>query len=292
MDVRQLRYFLAIAEEGNISKAAERQHIAQPPLSRQLKLLEEELGVTLAERSTRKIQITDAGRILQHRAKQILELMDTTVQELKDFNEGLLGTLSIGAIASCVDTLLPARILGFHQKYPGINFQIRECSTDEILELIKSGVIEIGIIRSPFNLGQYESICLPEEPMVAAVSNASYWDRHGQHMQLDELANKPLLVHRRYERMILDACQQAGFEPRILCKIDDTKSILTWAHTGMGIAIIPKDWIDLAPGMTLEYREIDELSLKTRTAIIWLKNRRLSSAARHFVEIFEAELKA
>jgi DNA-binding transcriptional LysR family regulator len=149
---------------------------------------------------------------------------------------------------------------------------------------------EIGIIRSPFNPGQYESISLPEQPMVAAASDGSYWDRQEQHMQLAELANKPLLVHRRYERMILNACLKAGFEPGILCKIDDTKSILTWAHTGMGIAIIPGDWIDLTPGIILKYRAIDELSLKTRTVIIWLKNRRLSPAARHFVEIFEAEL--
>ncbi|MFC6605123.1 LysR family transcriptional regulator [Ectobacillus funiculus] len=88
LDIKQLAYFLAIAEEGNITKAAERLHIAQPPLSQQLKLLEEELGVVLMERSTRKIQITDAGRLLQNRAKQIIELMEKNNKGIQRFERG------------------------------------------------------------------------------------------------------------------------------------------------------------------------------------------------------------
>lgn len=167
MDLRQLAYFLAIAEEGNITRASARLHMAQPPLSQQLKLLEEEFGVVLIERNTRKIQITDAGRLLQNRAKQILELTEKTAKELKDLKEGLQGTLSIGTIASAGETLLPLKIQSFHEKYPGVEFHIRESGTFEILELIKGGVVEIGVIRTPFIQDTFEHINLPDEPMVA-----------------------------------------------------------------------------------------------------------------------------
>lgn len=286
MDIRQLSYFVAIVEEGSITKASERLHIAQPPLSQQLKLLEDELGTKLIERNTRKIQITDAGKMLWHRAKQILELMETTTKELKDFSEGLQGNLSIGTIASAGDTLLPDRIYSFHKKYPEVNFQIRESGTDEILELLKTGVIEIGIIRTPLNSELFESILLPEESMVAAAYGYKYWREEQKSISLKELENKPLLVHNRYEKMIVEACLRDGFEPRMLGKIDDTRSILLWADTGMGVAIVPKDWIDLIESTNLKYIEINETALTTRNAIIWMKNRYISSAARHFLETF------
>lgn len=115
MDIKQLTYFLTIAEEKSITKASEKLHIAQPHLSQQLKLLEEELNVKLIERTTRKFQVTDAGKRLWHRSKQIIELMESTVKELKDFNEGMEGTLSIGTISSAGDILLPQRIYSFNK---------------------------------------------------------------------------------------------------------------------------------------------------------------------------------
>lgn len=286
MDNKQLTYFLAIVEYENITKAAEKLHIAQPYLSQQLKLLEEELGVKLVDRTTRKIQITDAGEMLKHRALQILQLTETTIKELRDFNEGFRGTLTIGTIASSGDMLLPKHIDNFHKKYPRINFEIRECSTHDILELLKSGIIEIGIIRSPSNLDIFESIYLGNEPMVAASCDESIWSGNQKYISIKELENKPLLAHRRFEKMITEVCEKSGFQPRILCKIEDTRSILLLAKTGMGIAIIPKDWIDLVPNANLKYREIDEPTLVTRTAIIWMKNRYLSSPARNFLESF------
>lgn len=287
MDLRQLAYFLAIAEEGTITKASERLHIAQPPLSQQLKLLEEELGVLLIERNTRKIQITDAGRLLQNRAKQILELTEKTAKELKDLKEGLQGTLSIGTISSAGEMLLPLKIQRFHEKYPNVDFHIRESGTFEILELIKSGIVEIGLIRTPFNQDIFEHINLPDEPMVAGALGDLFWDGRSGCMDLAELESKPLLMHNRYTSNIKKACRKAGFEPNIICTLDDTRFMLNWANTGMGIAIIPRDMSGLVPDAKLIYREIKEASLFTRTVIIWMKNRYLSAPARHFLEEFK-----
>ena len=261
--------------------------MSQPPLSQQLKLLEYELGVMLVERSTRKIQLTDTGKILKHRAEQMIGLMETTVKELKDINEGIQGTLSIGTVSSSGATLLPERIRSFHEKYPGINFQIWEGDTYRILDLLNSGVIEIGIIRNPFNSEIFEWICLPNEPMVAA-SSSLHWDEDQNSISLTELINKPLVVDRRFEKIIVSACQKAGFEPRILCRSDDVRSILLWANTGIGVAIVPKAAVGLIPSTNLKYKEINEPSLETKTAVIWMKNRYLSSASRHFLESFKA----
>ncbi len=291
LDIKSLTYFRTIVDEGNITKAAEKLHMAQPPLSNSLKLLEEELGVKLLERNTRKLQVTDAGRILYRRCDQMLELMDTTIKELRDLNEGLEGTLSIGIISACSNTILPSKIHAFNLKYPKINFDIRETGSDNIIELLERGVIEIGIIRSPYNLETFESILLPDEPMVAVAKDNYLNHINTESILLTELADKPLLIHRRYERMILETCRKAGFEPRILGKIEDTSSILLWAYTGIGVAIIPKDWINLVPNTNLKYKEINEPSLITRTAILWMKDRHLSRVARNFIKTFSEQTK-
>lgn len=285
MDIRQLRYFLAIAEEQNITKAAEKLHIAQPPLSQQLKLLEEELGVRLIERSTRKIQLTDTGKKLRNRAEQIIKLMETTVRELKDINAGIQGTLSIGSVPSSGAALLPERIRSFYEKYPNIDFQIWDGDTLRILDLLSNGIIEIGIIRAPFNSEVFESICLSKEPMIA-VSNNLHWPQEQEYIKITDLVNKPLIIDRRFEAGIVKACYQENFEPKIICRGDDVRSILLWASTGIGIAIVPKTAIGLFLNTNLNYKEIRLESIETQTAVIWMKGRYLSSVARHFLETF------
>ncbi|MGG0586477.1 LysR family transcriptional regulator [Priestia megaterium] len=288
MDIKQLIYFLTIAEEGNISKAADRLHMAQPPLSQQLKLLEEELGVILFERNTRRMQITDAGQLLQNRAQQIIDLMEKTSKELNDLKEGSQGLLSIGTISSAGETLVPIMVQNFHKVYPGVDFRIKESSTFEILELVKRGVVEIGVIRTPFNLEAFDYISLPEEPMMAAALD-SLVDTNKTFLNLDELKGKPLLFHNRYANNIEEACKKSGFEPKVKCRIDDTRTMLNWASDGMGIALIPRDMMALIPDSNLHLIEIKEETLATKIIVIWRKNHYLSTPARNFLEFFKSK---
>lgn len=281
-----MSYFLTIVEEGNLTKAADKLHLAQPYLSQLLKLLENELGVKLIERTTRRFQVTEAGKMLTYRAKQILDLSEKTIKELKEFNKGNKGTLSIGCVSSVIETFLTKRIYDFNKSYPNINFEIRQCSTDEILGLLKRGIVEIGIVRSPLNLDIFESICLPLEPMVAVSSNQVNLNNAENYISLKELADKPLLVNRKFEKNIANLFYKMGFKPRILCSIEDTRPILLLAELGMGIAIVPRDWTNLIPSTNLKIIEIHELPLNTGTIIAWMKNRYLSSVARHFLESF------
>lgn len=290
MDIRQLRYFLTIAEEGSITKAAEKLHIAQPPLSQQLKLLEDELDIKLIERNTRKIQITDAGRILQHRSKQILELTENTEKEIKNLKQGFKGVLSLGTVPSSSTTILLKKLNEFHNKYPHINFKIRESNTGEILKSLSVGTIEVGVILTPFNSEKFESMLLSSEPMIAAFKPDNYFINNQKNsIILNDLINKPLIIDHKFKDMLISTCHQAGFEPTILCENEDARSVLLWAHTEIGIGILPKSAANLIPGLNLKYLEIDELSLKTRPAVVWVKNRYLSDVAKNFIEMFKAD---
>lgn len=286
MDIKQLDYFLKITEEMSITRAAERLHIAQPHLSQQLKLLEDELGVKLVERNTRHLQITEAGLILQRRAAQIMELKDATNRELSDFKKGLNGMLSIGTISTAGNTLLKERICQFHENYPGVSFQIREGGTYNILELLKTGVVEIGIIRTPIAAEGFNMIDLPDEPMVAATGGSTYWYSERKDLTIADLADVPLLIVPRYESVIVESCNKAGFNPRIICESDDAGLILQWAKSGMGVAVIPMTWLNIIPNLELQHFVLNEAELVTRTAIIWVKKKYLSPVAKHFLGLF------
>lgn len=287
MDIRQLTYFIAIAEEKNISRAAEKLHIAQPPLSQQLKMLEDELGVKLIERSTRKLEITDVGQALQHKAKQILELVDATVREVKDIDKGLQGILSIGSIASFGSTYLPKIMTDFHKTYPNVNFHVVDEDTEKIIELLTNGIIDIGIVRTPVNHEIFESLDLPDDPMVAIDNNM---ESSSEFIDLINLKNKFLIVQRRYEKLIVDLCREKGFEPKILCRSNDVRTILLWADMGLGTAILPKICTGLINNKDLSYKELINPSIKIGTAAIWIKKRYLSTVSQHYLNIFKSHV--
>lgn len=286
MDIRRLKYFVTICEEGNISKAAKKLHIAQPPLSQQLKLLEDELGTKLFERDTRNIKITDAGKTLLYKSKQILELMDSTIKEVRDVNDGLTGKLSIGTVSSAGATILPQLISNFHNKFPHISFEIIDEDTPKITELLTNGLIDIGIIRTPYNLDGFQSISLTDDPMIV-ISKKVYWNDNTKSLYLKDLSGVPLLVQRRYEQDIISLCNQAGFEPNIICRSNDVRTIILWSISDMGLAIVPKNCIHLIPNTNLFYKELNEPSLRVGTSIIWSDKRYNSSATRHFIECLD-----
>ncbi len=292
MDIRQIKYFLAIAEEGSISRAAEKLYISQPPLSQQLKALEEELGVMLFERTTRSLEITEAGRTFRDRALQIVDLMNSTIKEVRDSVSEMQGSLSVGFVASSGAALLPHRIPDFNRKYPEVTFQVREGSTHRILDLLNNGIIEVGIVRTPFNLENYEYVELPGEGMVAIATERYLEGAKNKKLKLTELEGLPLVIDKRFEKLIIGACQHAGFIPKVLCEGEDSRSLLGWASSGMGVAVVPRSAGDLLPASGIVIREIDSSSLNTKTLVTWVRNRALSKVAQEFIETFKGEEQA
>lgn len=283
-----MKYFLAIAEEGSINAAAKRLHIAQPPLSRQMQQLEAELGVKLFERGKRRVQLTEAGYLLHNRAEQFLGQLENTVSEMREFNAGHCGVLSIGTVTSSGATILPEVVRVFRAAFPGVGFQLWEGETNRIIELLNKGSIEIGLVRFPFDADCYESIKLPNEPLVAAIhkTRKEYLRRNTDGLNLAELAGAPLLIHRKYESLIARHCEQAGFAPEFVCMSDDVMPILAWADADIGIAIVPRAAIGLIPSTNLCYKTITQPLIETTAAVIWMRNRYLSAAARNFLKMF------
>lgn len=290
MDVKDMSCFLAVVEEGSINAASKRLHIAQPPLSRQMKQLEEKLGVKLFERGNRKVRLTEAGSLLKHRAAQLLGQIDNTVKELREFDAGTCGTLSIGTVTSAGATILPGVVRAFRDKFPGVRFQLWEGETERIIELLNRGSVEIGIARFSFESAMYQSIKLPNEPLVAAINknHTAWFEGDNECIRLRELAGKPLLIHRKYEASIIEHCEQCGFTPEIVCMSDDVMPILAWADADIGVAVVPRSAVGLIPSVNLAYRIIADPCLETTSAVIWLRDRYLSAAAENFLALFTA----
>lgn len=290
VDLKQLRYFLAIAEEGQITAAARRLHMEQPPLSYQLRLLEKELGVRLVERGARHIRLTGAGELLRQRASQILSLADSAKKEVMDYGKEMSGVLSIGTISSSGGIVPNRGMLAFRKNYPNIRFEIHEGNTFAVLDMLEKGIIEIGVVRTPFrsrsglNL-RYAAL----DPMVAAMPEKYRCGETGRPIRLRELEGRPLILYRRLESLIYEAFARAGVEPFFCCKNDDARTALLWARAGMGIAIVPKSALLTVGAGNLTVREIECRELRTRMAVIWQKQRYLSSLGRKFIEFFPKE---
>ena len=288
MDIRQLLYFTTIAEEGSISAAAKKLHLSQPPLSYQMKLLEEELHLPLIERSARGIALTEAGRVLYKRAQGILELSDLTRKEMLAMASGFTGTLHIGSVSSSGAALLGWRIPAFHQKYPQIGFAIHEGNTFELMEMLESGLIELAIGRTPFHNDQLNCLYLSPEPLIAAGA-ASFFPAgmpSGQPISLELLGHAPVILYRRFEKILLSLCEQKGITPQVFCIADDARTTLMWAEAGLGVAVVPQSAYRIMPHHNMVYGELSEEDLHTRIAAVCKKGCSLSWAAQQFLEIF------
>lgn len=288
MDIRQLLYFTTIAEEGSISAAAKKLHLSQPPLSYQMKLLEEELHLPLIERSARGIELTEAGQVLYKRAQGILELSELTRKEMLAMASGFTGTLHIGTVSSSGASLLGWRIPAFHQKYPQIGFAIHEGNTFELMEMLESGLIELAIVRTPFHNDQLNCLYLSPEPMIAAGA-ASFFPAgmpSGQPISLELLGHAPVILYRRFEKILLSLCEQKGITPQVFCIADDARTTLMWAEAGLGVAVVPQSAYRIMPHHNMVYGELSEEDLHTRIAAVCKKGCSLSWAAQQFLEIF------
>lgn len=285
MDIRDMRYFYAIAEEGNISNASKRLNIAQPAVSRQMKQLEDNLGVQLFERGSRRIKLTEAGQLMRERVEQILELVEGTMNEITELNSGAVGTISIGTVTTSGAILLPNLINRFHDLYPNVTFQLWEGDGFRILELLDKGIIEVGIIRAPFDSDIYESITLPDEPLVIAMKQDCNCGEDPKNIRLIELANQPLIVPIRWKPMFVEWCTKAGFKPNIVCLCDGIIMNILWAKRGIGMALVPKSTEGLIADSALTYKTIVEPTVSTQTVIVWLRNRRLSASSKHFLNL-------
>ena len=286
MDIKDMRAFYAIVEEGNISHAAQRLDIAQPALSRQMKRLETSLGVQLFERGSRRIRLTDAGRVMYTRVEHILGMVDGTVREITEIGSGIAGSIRLGTITTSGALLLPELISEFHSRYPNVTYQIWEAEGARILELLDNRVIEIGITRTQVDSKVYESIVLPNEPLVLIMNKEQEIGAASDKVELKELKDQPIIIPLRWQSVFIANCRKLGFGPNIVCVSDSIVQDLLLAKMGMGMALLPVSSKTLLTDGNLIYKKLIEPEMSTHTVIAWLKNRTLSSSSEHLIRLF------
>lgn len=286
MEIKDMRAFYAIVEEGNISHAAQRLDIAQPALSRQMKRLETSLGVQLFERGSRRIRLTDAGRVLYSRVEHILGMVDGTVREITEIGSGIAGSIQLGTITTSGALLLPELISEFHRRYPQVTYQIWEAEGARILELLDNRVIEIAITRTQVDSKVYESIVLPNEPLVVVMNKDQVIGASDSEVCMEELRDMPIIIPLRWQSLFIANCRKLGFDPHILCVSDSIVQDLLLVKRGMGAAILPVSSRTLLTDGNLHYKKLVSPEMSTHTVIAWLKNRTLSSSSEHFIKLF------
>ena len=286
MGLKDMRAFFTIVEEGNISHAAQRLGIAQPALSRQMKRLEEKLDVKLFERGSRRIRLTEAGRLLYDRVENILGMVDGTVREITEIGTGSKGSIRIGTITTSGAMILPELISEFHQSYPDITFEIWEAEGARILELLDSRLIEIAITRTQVDNLSYELLVLPNEPLVMVMNKNFAFGENEDTVKFMELKNQPLMIPLRWKSIFEENCRKAGFEPNIFCVSDSIVQDLLMVKMNLGAAMIPISSQKLLTDGDLIYKRIVQPEMKTHTVVSWLKNQTLSTACKNFIELF------
>ncbi|AXF57017.1 LysR family transcriptional regulator [Salicibibacter kimchii] len=291
MEMRRLRYFKTIADEGQITRAAKKLHIAQPPLSQQLKLLEEELNVTLFERNGRSLILTESGETLYRKASYILNEIEDTMAEVQAVDSGAKGVLKIGANKSCFAYLLQ-QITHIRERFPGVQFKIREGDTYTLTKEIHEREIELAIVRLPANETEFSTVPIPPEPYMFVVSNQ--WEGFGEKdsVFMRDLDGIPLLLLHRLSgkgqfEIVTDEFKRLGFNPNIVVECPDAAMLLSLTAAGTGGTIVPKSTLEAFSQENLRVFHLKDFKAQAEAALLWGKDRFLSKAAREVIANME-----
>jgi DNA-binding transcriptional LysR family regulator len=255
MELRQLRYFLAVAEELNFHRAAERLHIAQPALSQQIRRFERELHTPLFHRTTRRTELTESGKVLYESARRVLAEADNAVSAVRQASHGELGNLRVGFVSSAALALVPKIVHAMRDRWPRLHLDLEEATTEKQLEAIDAGIMDLGIVRevtAPAGLSLLE---LVQEPLLVGLPRAHpLANRSAVH--LAELAGEKFVLfpRNRLSRLydhVAALCQRAGFRMQASQHVTQFPTMLGLVAAGTGIAIVPRSlrYLQL-PGVT------------------------------------------
>jgi len=260
IDLKQLKYFLAVAEEKSFSRAAERLHISQPPLSQQIMKLENELGVRLFTRTTRSFELTMAGKALMGEASDLLARMRMTIDTIRQIDRGEVGRLRVGIVGSAMWGPVPSLLEQFQSQFPRVTWTLHEAAPNDQLEALRAKQIDIGFWREP-RLGDEElkranlrqHLCFRENACVAVNEHHRLAQR--PYIELADIAGEPMLTlaldKSSFPRYLIECCVEAGFQPTIFQEAIEPQTILAMVGAGLGVTLMPETTARIGwPGVT------------------------------------------
>ena len=243
MELRHIKYFLTLADELHFRRAAEKLFIAQPPLTRQIKNLEEELGVQLFKRTKRKVQLTVYGKYLRTEAGRIFQQIESIKNHIQLLGEGCAGQIKIGYVGSAMHAILPKILTEIYQKLPQIHTSMIEIKTLDQIVKLKDGSLDIAFIRAPVTLEDLTIQPIFSETL-SLVLPAGHPLTGSHHIQLSDLAKEPFIGFCRecapgLFDSIIGLCNRAGFSPQIIHDSSQINSVIRLVESGMGYSIVP-----------------------------------------------------
>jgi DNA-binding transcriptional LysR family regulator len=293
MELRHLRYFVAVAEEGHITRAAERLGIQQPPLSQQIQALERELETQLFRRKPRGVELTAAGLALLDEARAILARVDEAVAAVKRTARGEAGRIGIGFTSSAsFHPFVPRAIRAFRQAHPLVALVLEESGTTELVAALRAQGLDIAFVRSPVGeSGDLFVRPLLEEAMVAALPSGHALSAGRDPLPLTALADETFILYRRpvgpgLHDAIIAACDRAGFSPTIGQEAPRMLSTLSLVAAGLGVTVVPASMSRLETE-GVAYRPLDPSAQLTAPLNLAYRRNEISAAVRRFVGLVQ-----
>ncbi len=287
MELRHLRYFVTLAEELHFGRAAERLHIAQPPLSQQIRQLETELGFQLFQRTKRNVQLTQAGQVFLSEVQQILNQLEQAIEVGRQTSRGFRGQLVVGFVSSAAYNILPTILRTFRTLIPNVDLELHELTTDQQLQWLQDHRIDVGFLRPPV---EKESFCweiIFHEPLMMALPEAHPLANQTS-VSLRSLKNEPFIMFPRtlapgLHDPIISLCLQAGFSPNIAQEAIQMQTIVSLVAAEMGVAIVPESLQHLQRTGVV-YKPIQQPTPKVAIAMIW-QHHNTSPTVQKFIEV-------
>jgi len=244
MELRQLRYFIAVAEERSFSRAAQRLHLSQPPLSTQIMMLEEELGIRLLDRSNRGVSLTVAGSIFYEEIRAVLVRLEHGKTRARQAGQGNVGTLSIGFVSIADYGILPPVLKEFRSRFPAVEVQLHELTTDAQIREMRAGRLDLGIALGPIEEADLVFEAVQHETLVLATPAGHRLTKTKGALDLRAFSKEQFIVPPRdiapglYD-LIISRCSSSGFVPRITQYARQMQTVIGLVAAGMGVALVP-----------------------------------------------------
>ena len=283
MELRTLHYFTVVARELNITRAAEKLNMSQPPLSNQIKALEGELGVQLFIRGKRHLELTEEGALLLRRAVQMQELADKTRQEIASLREGMTGTVYLSMVEGRAPFLAAQWIAGFREEFPLVRYNLWNGSSDDVLDRLRKGLADLAVIAAPYDSEHLEGFPVGREPWAAMLHPDHPLAKEPGDIPLSSLVGEPLIVPSRKSRVeaIRRWFGEIGAEPQILCEMSNYMDAVALTSQGVGVSIFPQT-VEVSNGLVVS-KAVTRPARQAEYILVWNKGQAPTGLTREFI---------